>query len=97
MTIKPDDLSRALLAKGFRKVPGGDHDFYFYFDENGNKTKIRTKISRGSHGKKQIGEKMISIIKEQMHFDDKAHLIRFVECTFGAEDYRNMINKKNLK
>ena len=97
MTIKPRDLSKALTAKGFRKVEGGDHDFYFYYDENGNKTKIRTKLSRGSHGKKPIDESMIGIIKEQMHFDKKEQLIQFVECKFTAEDYRNMINKKNLK
>lgn len=97
MTIKPGDLSAALTSKGFRKVKGGDHDFYFYFDENGDKTKIRTKISRGSHGKKQIGESMVSIIREQMHFDKKEQLIDFVECRLTAEDYRSMINGKNLK
>jgi len=97
MTIKPSDLSKALLNKGFRKVSGGDHDYYFYFDEDENKTKIRTKISRGSHGKKQMGEGMVNIIREQMRFDKKEQLMQFVECKFTIEDYRSMVNAKNLK
>ena len=94
--INPRDLRSALLKKGFKESQGGDHDFYFYY-EDGIKTKVRTKISHGSHGRKPIGDTLTSIIKDQMHFEEKEQLIRFVECTFSAEDYREMLHRKKIK
>ena len=94
-TIRPKELESALLKKGFRKTDGGDHNYFFYYIGE-EKTKVRTKISRGSHGKKMIGDSLISVIKDQMHFDEKTQLIEFVECTFSKEDYQDLLVNKGV-
>ena len=91
--IKPQNLKKALVKKGFVHSEGErDHDYYFYY-ENGEKTVVFTKISRGAHGKRVMGERLIHMVKEQMKFEKKDQLVSFVDCEFTKEDYREMLMK----
>ena len=47
MPRKRDLILTNLAGKGFEQI-GGDHIFLVYYRKDGQKTAIRTKISRGS-------------------------------------------------
>jgi len=94
--IKPQTLKKALKKKGFElSERESDHE-YFFFYENGEKTAMFTKFSRGAHGKKAMGDHLIHMVKEQMRFEKKEQLFSFTECTFTKEDYREMLIRKGL-
>lgn len=94
--IKPQNLKKALKKKGFEQSErDSDHEYYFYY-ENGEKTTAFTKFSRGTHGKKAMGDCLIHMVKEQMKFEKKEQLFQFVDCTFTKEDYREMLFRKGI-
>lgn len=95
-SVKPQNLKAALLKKGFKEAQKNrDHD-YFFFYVDGVKTPIRTKMSHGGHGKESLGEPLIQKIKDEMRFETKDQLLKFIECTFSYDDYKDMLNRKGL-
>ena len=53
-------------------------------------------MSHGGHGKESLGEPLIQKIKDEMRFETKDQLLKFIECTFSYDDYKDMLNRKGL-
>lgn len=89
---KSKDVEAALLKKGFRLEKGKQHHRYYVLYVDGKMTTIRTYIS---HGSPEYGKALMSAIKKQMKFSDNSQVEKFFDCPMSAEDYAEMLKKKN--
>jgi len=74
-------MAAALKRKGFRQ--DDSHHKYFILYVNGQKTSVRTRLSRGIA---EYGSSLLTQVRKQLHlsrhqFDD------LIECPMSAEDY----------
>lgn len=91
-SVKVKQLQRALEKKGYQ-LEENDHHFYRLYDENGKKTKIRTKIS---HGETEIKDPLINAMRKQMHFAKKGDFLNYVACSLSKEEYYDILREQNL-
>ena len=63
MPLERRDVEAALEKKGF-KLASGDHNFFTYHTQSGQKTSVFTKTSHGS-GYKKLTEKPVSLMAKQ--------------------------------
>ena len=85
------DVVSALEKKGFRKKPGGDHDYYSYWNISGKKTSIYTKVSRGTNYK-TLSDSLIGKMARQTQLA-KNKFLELVDCTLSQELYEKHITK----
>lgn len=89
------DIESSLQSKGFKKVNSSHKIYYFY--HNGKKTSIRTKLSHGS-SYKAYPDKLLDLVKKQLHLDTMRQLKDFCYCPLSEADYiRLLTSKKKLK
>jgi hypothetical protein len=69
-------VEASLVAKGFQKVEG-DHSFFIYYDVNGKKSPVRTKMSHGTSSK-QLSDNLISVMAKQ--------------CRLSSRDFKSLVN-----
>ncbi len=63
MPLERRDVETALEKKGFRSA-SGDHNFFIYYTQSGQKTSVWTKTSRGS-GYKTLTDNLVSAMAKQ--------------------------------
>ncbi|HIH97312.1 MAG TPA: type II toxin-antitoxin system HicA family toxin [Thermoplasmata archaeon] len=91
---KTRNIAAALTKKGFREEPRRKkHDFY-YFYENGKKTRIWTKLS---HGVSEYNDDLLTEMRKQLKFEKKKDLEKFIDCPFKKEDYLEMLREKSIR
>ena len=89
------DLERALSQKGFREEGAGrDHRFWWFYYQN-KKTRIYTKISRGS-GYKDYSDDLLIKVKLQLHLDTVQQLRDLVNCVMTEQDYIRHLKSKGI-
>ncbi|RQD80962.1 MAG: hypothetical protein D5R96_07745 [Methanocalculus sp. MSAO_Arc2] len=62
------------------------------FQHNGCDTQIRTWVS---HGKKEIGDRLLSLMAEQLHLS-KQQFMEVIDCTVDGEALILMYHEKDL-
>lgn len=82
---KARDVTRALLAKGFREDPR-DHWYYRFYHE-GKKSLIYTKIS---HSTTDLSKMLCGAMARQMKLTHP-QFEEFVECTITVEKYATIL------
>lgn len=75
------DVKSALARKGFRRKEN-DHTFFHLFVD-GRKTVVYTKIS---HGEKQIGDKLLSLMARQMRLS-RREFVDLIDCALSESGY----------
>ena len=90
VVYKINQISRALLSKGFR-VTQADHTFYWFY-WNGKKTYVRTKIS---HGKIEYDDRLLGYMSLQLHLEKK-ELEHLIECSLTEKEYTELLIKKKV-
>jgi hypothetical protein len=87
-----DAVVGALSRKGFRPTDGGDHEFFIYWNLDGSKTLMRTKVSRGS-SYKTLGDDLLGKMARQIGLPKKSFL-ELVDCTLDRPGYeKQALNK----
>lgn len=92
MIYKSREIEAALKKKGFEEIKWVNHKYYYFLDQKGNQTPVKTKTS---HGDIEYGGKMLSLMKKQLHlnteqFDD------LVKCPLTEEQLREIYNEKHV-
>lgn len=87
-------IKKALQEKGFTPVDDRDHTFY-YFYYKGKKTKVRTKISRGS-AYKDYDDELFGKMKSQLCLDNVKQVRDLLECPMSEKTYIAELQKKGL-
>lgn len=84
-TMRTDQIKSSLVKKGFQ-AEDGDHKFYTLYCD-GKKTQIFTKVS---HGKKEIGEPLITQMAHQTKLS-KQDFSDLIHCPLKKERYIQMM------
>lgn len=84
MTRERSAIAKALGDKGFGPKDG-DHEFYILWDDKDRKTRIHTKLSRGS-GHKEIGDDLLAKMAKQCRLT-KAQFLELIDCTMSGSQY----------
>ena len=85
-SAKTREVKAALLRKGFAGESKRDHLYYFFLNE-GTKTRIYTKIS---HGETDIGDPLQSQMSKQMKLT-RSQFKDFVSCTLSGDQYLRLL------
>jgi hypothetical protein len=91
MTFRSEAIARALLAKGFREVQGRHRKFILW--HQGKPTSIRTELS---HGSKEVGAPLLSMMKRQLRLETIDQLKALIECPMEGEDYIAFLKNKGV-
>ena len=92
--IKTRKIDSALKEKGFIFSKKRDHTFYFLV-VNGKKTRIRTKLS---HGSKECGDQLLSVMRKQLGLDDVVELKDLIYCPMSEDQYVELlIERKKIE
>lgn len=91
MSFRSREIENVLESKGFQ--PSNSHHIYFYYYIDGKKTVFYTYIS---HGSKEIGDNLISIMAKQLQLSKKDTLDLF-NCPLSKEQllikYKEILKK----
>jgi hypothetical protein len=89
MPRKRELIVTNLTSKGF-EISDGDHIFLLYRRLNGQKTVIRTKVSRGtSH--KDVSDIILGYMAKQVRLPKKMFL-ELVDCTLDQVGFEEIVN-----
>jgi hypothetical protein len=88
MPRKRDAVVGNLTAKGFKAVQG-DHLFLVYHRQDGLKTPIRTKVSRGTNHR-DISDPLLTQMAKQVRLPKRSFL-ELVDCTLDQAGYEQMV------
>lgn len=80
---KTREIARALTGKGFRRS-NTHHKYYFFYDENGRKTPVKT---LASHGSKEVPKGILSAMSRQLHVSP-GQFEQLLDCPLSEEEYR---------
>lgn len=89
-----DEIRKALSSKGFVAEQAPHHEMW-YFHHNGNKTSIRTRISRGT-GYKTYGDQLLSQMKRQLQFENRKQFDNFIKCPLDMNGYIEILKIQNI-
>ena len=89
-----DTVKASLQKKGFQLKEGSDHWRFIYYSENGSKTSINTKISRGSKYK-MLTDNLLGLMSRQCKLV-KSDFIDLIDCPLSQSDYEKKLNKQNI-
>lgn len=81
------DVEKGLLSKGFLPTQN-DHRRFTYWDLEGKKTQIRTKISHG-HSGSDIGDSLLSRMATQCNLN-KAKFLKLLDCDLDREEFEKI-------
>jgi len=95
MPAKRRHFASAALKKGFIEMREGNHIFYRYQNSKGQiEDRVHTKVSHGGNG--DISDSLLATMTLQMKFDKKADLMKYIECTFTLDMYRDLLQSKGI-
>lgn len=93
----PKKIIKALKKKGFvlDSELSTDHDAYVIRNPETGKY-VYTVFSRGSKGKRTLGQDNLHHISDQLKFRNVHELDRFVRCKIGEKEYRDDLSRRGL-
>jgi hypothetical protein len=86
---KSKDIKSSLLKKGFELNPEKQHHEFYYLVINGKKQRIYTYFS---HSIKEYNTTLLSLIKNQLKFNNNSDFEQFIDCPFTLDDYIKMLD-----
>jgi len=89
---KKGDVVAGLENKGFQPREG-DHLFLHYFNRDGRKTCVYTKVSHGSKG--DIDESLLGVMAKQCKLTKKNFLL-LVDCPLTREVYEASLRENGV-
>jgi len=92
---KGRQIDAALCKKGFRRDIGGDHICYFFTNDDGEDSDIKTKVSHGVMGD-TIGANLISRMAKQLHLTKKQFL-ELIDCPLDENGYRQILREAGFE
>ncbi len=92
MALSKRKVVSALLRKGFLQRKKGHHIVLVYQNINGDLSKIRTRMSHGSHPK-DLSDYLVLKIAKQVNLHRK-QFEEFVSCVINQTKYEEIINRK---
>jgi hypothetical protein len=90
MPLERRDVETALQKKGFVRS-GGDHSFFTYYTQIGQKSSVWTKTSHGS-SHKTLGDDLLSKMGKQCGLT-KGQFTQLVECPLTQDVFEDMLLK----
>jgi hypothetical protein len=90
MPLERRDVETSLQKKGF-VVSSGDHSFFTYCTQTGQKTSVWTKTSHGS-SQKTLGDDLLSKMGKQCGLT-KGQFTQLVECPLTRDVFEGMLLK----
>ena len=88
-------IDAALCKKGFRRDIGGDHICYFFMNDDGEDTDIKTKVSHGVMSD-TIGVNLISRMAKQLHLTKKQFL-ELIDCPLDENGYCEILREAGFE
>ncbi|MBI5386826.1 MAG: hypothetical protein HZA90_19310 [Verrucomicrobia bacterium] len=82
------DVEAGLLCKGFQQREG-DHHYFIYFTEEGQKSRVVTKTS---HSMKEIPDVLLCQMARQCRLT-KALFLGLVDCPLNRGDYERLLDQ----
>jgi len=89
-----EEIETSLQNKGFQRDEERDHIFYYFFYK-GKKTKVRTKISRGSKYK-DYGTDLLKMMKRDLYLDRLNELGDLLVCPMDESQYISILLNKGI-
>ena len=93
--MERENIASALLRKGFVEDTSGRDHRYFHHQINGQKTGVRTKLSRGRQYK-SLGPQLLAKIKKQLKLDSSREFRDLVNCPMTKEGYIEILKSKEI-
>lgn len=88
-----ETIKDALQKKGFR-LKDGDHFYLIYYSQNGKKTSVHTKISRGTKYK-TLTDNLLALMSKQCKLP-KSDFIGLVDCPLTREAYEEKLHTQAI-
>lgn len=89
-------MRKSLQKKGFVFQKGiGDHDWYYYSYNGKEYKQIAAKISRGS-GYKDYPDSLLKCMRILLHLDSLQEVRQLLLCPMDAEEYKSILDGKDL-
>jgi len=88
-----ETIKEALQKKGFR-LKDGDHFYFIYYSQNGQKSSVHTKISRGTKYK-MLTDNLLALMSKQCKLS-KSDFIGLVDCPLTREVYEEKLHKQEI-
>lgn len=83
------DVQQSLSRKGFEECQSPHHTHYIYYTAGGQKTPVKTRVSRGSNYK-SLGDDLLGQMAKQCKLT-KADFINLVDCPLSREEYEKRL------
>jgi hypothetical protein len=84
-----ETIKEAMQKKGFR-LKNGDHFYLIYHSQNGKKTSVHTKISRGTKYK-MLTDNLLALMSKQCRLP-KSDFIGLIDCPLTQEEYEEKLH-----
>lgn len=95
MPAKTKNFVKAATSKGFIEIRSGNHIHYRYVNSKGEiDDRIYTILSHGGNG--DISDDNLAKMRKEMKFDKKEDLMKYIQCTFTLEMYRDLLQSKKF-
>lgn len=92
-SLKVKEVISNIQKKGFKEAINKSIDHkWFEFWHEGKLTRARTKFS---HGEKEIGDSLISLIARQLYLTGNQFKL-FVQCDISYEQYAKILKEKGF-
>ena len=89
MQLQRKDVVKNLTAKGFEKHKKTNHDVFIYRNKQGQKTDIRTLVSRGTNYRTlYVG--LVTEMAKQCRLTP-GQFIELVDCSLSRDDYDHLV------
>lgn len=85
------DIEAGLCRKGFKIDEKRDHNFFFYWTEEGQKTPVRTKTSKGSKYKR-LDKTLVASMARQCKLTRK-QFADLIECPLSRQEYERILKE----
>lgn len=96
MAIDPKQLKKALVSKGFLVQEGKRHTRFILRHTTPGKNQIFTVLSRGGHGKDDMGPGLESVIRKELGFEIVQQLRMYAKCDLSEEEYVRILKRRGL-
>ena len=91
MPKKTREIIGGLEKKGFDRKEG-DHIYLHYYNKQGKKTRVFTKVS---HSKEEYGKTLLALIARQLRLN-KQQLYDLIECPISRNEYEQILKGKKI-
>lgn len=85
-------VQQGLARKGFRETESAHHSHYIYHTDSGQKTAVKTRVSRGS-SYKSLGDDLLGKMAKQCCLS-KADFIDLIDCPLSREAFEERLAKQ---